>query len=128
MAVWTPRTWTGLAALSGLTAVALGAFAAHGVDAAKPAEWLRTGSLYQMTHALAVLGVFALHRAGAKGMGLVAGLFLAGATVFAGTLYAMALGAPRALGAVTPIGGVTLLAGWLVLAWRAFTLPSPPQA
>ena len=35
-----------------------------------------------------------------------------GACIFAGTLYAMALGAPRWFGAITPIGGVSLLAGW----------------
>ncbi|MFZ8477398.1 DUF423 domain-containing protein [Staphylococcus aureus] len=39
--------------------------------------------------------------------------------MFAGTLYLMALGAPRWLGAVTPIGGVLLIAGWLWLAWSA---------
>ena len=43
---------------------------------------------------------------------------LAGATIFAVTLYAMALGAPRWLGAITPIGGVLLIAGWLWLAWQ----------
>ncbi|HQR91625.1 MAG: hypothetical protein B7Y81_13225 [Caulobacter sp. 32-67-35] len=124
MAIWTPRTWTGLAALSGLCAVALGAFAAHGIDAPKPAEWLRTGSLYQMTHALAVLGAFALHRTGARGMGLAAGLFLGGTLLFSGSLYAMALGGPRLLGAITPLGGLAFMIGWALLAWRAFTLPA----
>ncbi|MEO1136689.1 MAG: DUF423 domain-containing protein, partial [Pseudomonadota bacterium] len=35
-----------------------------------------------------------------------------GAVLFAGSLYAMALGAPRMLGAVTPLGGVSFLVGW----------------
>ena len=39
-----------------------------------------------------------------------------GAVIFAGTLYAMALGAPRWFGAITPIGGVSLLAGWALTA------------
>lgn len=124
MAIWTPKTWTGLAALSGLCAVALGAFAAHGITEPKPVEWLKTGSLYQMTHALAVFGAFALHRAGARGMGLAAGLFLAGTLVFSGSLYAMALGGPRLLGAITPLGGLAFMTGWAQLAWRAFTLPA----
>jgi uncharacterized membrane protein YgdD (TMEM256/DUF423 family) len=124
MALWTPKTWTGLAALSGLCAVALGAFAAHGVHTAKPIEWLHTGSLYQMTHALAVFAAFALARSGARGMGLAAGLFLAGTVLFSGSLYAMALGAPRILGAITPLGGLSFMIGWAVLAWRAFTLPA----
>jgi uncharacterized membrane protein YgdD (TMEM256/DUF423 family) len=46
-------------------------------------------------------------------------LFVIGGAVFAGTLYLMALGAPRWLGAVTPIGGALLIAGWLWLAWTA---------
>jgi uncharacterized membrane protein YgdD (TMEM256/DUF423 family) len=123
MASWTPKTWTGLAGLSALTAVALGAFAAHGITEPKPVEWLKTGSLYQMTHALGVFAAFALHRAGAKSMGLVAGLFLAGTVLFSGSLYAMALRGPRILGAVTPLGGLAFMIGWAVLAWRAFTLP-----
>ena len=121
MKAWTPRTWTGLAAISGLRAVGFGAFAAHGVTEPKPVEWLKTGSQYQMFHALAVIGAAALHRLGVKGMGLTAGLFLAGTLIFTGTLYAMALGAPRILGAVTPIGGVLLMAGWALLAWRGFS-------
>ncbi|HEY0435744.1 MAG TPA: DUF423 domain-containing protein, partial [Phenylobacterium sp.] len=45
--------------------------------------------------------------------------FLAGVLLFSGSLYAMALGAPRWLGAVTPVGGLGFLAGWAVLAWAA---------
>lgn len=123
MAVWTPRIWTGLAAASGLFAVALGAFAAHGITEPKPVEWLRTGSLYQMTHALAVFAAFSLHRAGATRMGLAAGLFLGGTVLFSGSLYAMALGAPRGLGIVTPFGGLAFIIGWAVLAARTFALP-----
>ena len=121
MATWTPRTWTGLAAISGLLAVGFGAFAAHGVTEPKPVEWLTKGSQYQMYHALAVIGAAALHRVGVKGMGLVAGLFLFGTLVFSGSLYAMAMGAPRILGAITPIGGTAFMIGWAVLAWRGFS-------
>jgi len=39
--------------------------------------------------------------------------------LFSGSLYAMALGAPRWLGAVTPIGGLCFLVGWVILAWAA---------
>lgn len=123
MAVWTPRTWTGLAAISGLLAVAFGAFAAHGLTQVKPIEWLHTGSQYQMVHALAVFAALALHRAGAKGMGLAAALFLVGTLLFSGSLYAMALGGPRLLGAITPLGGLSFMAGWALMAWRGFTLP-----
>jgi len=46
-----------------------------------------------------------------------AALLLVGAAIFALTLYAMALGAPKWLGAVTPIGGLLMIAGWLWAAW-----------
>lgn len=128
MSVWTPRTWTGLAAASGLLAVAFGAFAAHGVTDPKPVAWLHTGSQYQMAHALAVFAAFGMHRAGAKGMGLAAAFFLGGSLLFAGSLYAMALGAPRILGAITPFGGLSFMIGWAVMADRAFRMPVPPQA
>lgn len=100
-----------LAALSGALAVAAGAFGAHGAEG-KAAEWLRTGAEYQLIHALAALVTL---RVDARGPAI---LFVAGAAIFALTLYAMAIGAPRWLGAVTPIGGGLLIAGWLWLAWR----------
>jgi uncharacterized membrane protein YgdD (TMEM256/DUF423 family) len=42
-------------------------------------------------------------------------LLLAGIALFSGSLYALALGAPRALGALTPLGGISLILGWLAL-------------
>ncbi|MCR5872710.1 MULTISPECIES: DUF423 domain-containing protein [unclassified Sphingomonas] len=101
-----------LAALSGAIAVGAGAFGAHGAEG-KAAEWLRTGGTYQLIHAVAALVAVQM---GAKGPGW---LFVAGGALFAGTLYAMALGAPRWLGAITPIGGAALIAAWLWLAWHA---------
>ncbi|UUL81292.1 DUF423 domain-containing protein [Sphingomonas qomolangmaensis] len=99
-----------LAGLSGAMAVAAGAFGAHGAQA-QAAEWLRTGGMYQLVHSVAAVAVLQL------GARVPAWLFLAGGLVFAGTLYAMALGAPRWLGAVTPIGGTLLIVGWLWLGW-----------
>jgi uncharacterized membrane protein YgdD (TMEM256/DUF423 family) len=115
-----PRVWMTLAALSGFIAVAAGAFGAHGVADPVAKGWLTTGAHYQMIHALAVFACVYLWRNGGAAAGIAAWLFLAGGALFAVTLYAMALGAPRILGAVTPIGGLMLLAGWLALAWTAF--------
>jgi uncharacterized membrane protein YgdD (TMEM256/DUF423 family) len=39
--------------------------------------------------------------------------------LFCGSLYALALGAPRQLGVVTPIGGAALILGWLAFAAAA---------
>jgi uncharacterized membrane protein YgdD (TMEM256/DUF423 family) len=96
------------AALNGFVAVAAGAFAAHGIDDLQAKDWLRTGALYQLAHAIAALAILERSRPAAW-------LFNFGGLAFAGTLYAMALGAPRILGAVTPVGGLLLLAGWVVL-------------
>jgi uncharacterized membrane protein YgdD (TMEM256/DUF423 family) len=99
-----------LAALSAAVAIAAGAFGAH---AAKPPaiEWLRTGAMYQLIHAVAALAM-------PDRLRLQSWLLLIGATIFAGSLYAMALGAPRMIGAVTPIGGLAMIAGWLWIALR----------
>jgi uncharacterized membrane protein YgdD (TMEM256/DUF423 family) len=106
------RMVTILAALSGAVAVAAGAFGAHG--ASGPAvEWLKTGGQYQLIHAVSALVAV---RMGARGP---AWLFVGGGALFATTLYAMALGAPRGLGAITPFGGAALIIGWLWLAWVA---------
>ena len=104
--------WLGiLAALSGAVAVAAGAFGAHGAGE-RAAELLRTGGHYQLVHAVAVLIALRLE---AKGPGW---LFVTGGALFAGSLYALAAGAPRWVGPVTPVGGVLLIAGWVWLAWR----------
>ena len=101
-----------LAALSGAIAVAAGAFGAHG--ASGPAvEWLKTGAQYQLIHVVAALVAVRMEARGP------AWLFVIGAAIFALTLYAMSLGAPRWLGAITPIGGALLIGGWLWLAWSA---------
>jgi uncharacterized membrane protein YgdD (TMEM256/DUF423 family) len=111
-----------LAALSGFLAVAFGAFAAHGAKDARAIELLHIGSLYQMTHALGVLGWLAVRNAGGKAGLATPALFLVGTLLFSGSLYALAFGAPRMLGMVTPFGGLCFLAGWALLAWRAGTI------
>ncbi len=98
------------AAISAALAVAAGAFGAHGAAGPQEADWLRTGGLYQLVHAVAVLAIMGTARGPAI-------MLLIGGGLFAVTLYAMALGAPRWLGAVTPVGGTLLIAGWLWAAW-----------
>ena len=98
--------------LSGALAVGAGAFGAHGASG-EAAEWLKTGGHYQLIHAVAALVALKLD---AKGPAV---LFLAGGLAFAGTLYLMALGAPRWFGAITPIGGTLLIVGFLLFAWAS---------
>lgn len=120
------RIWLLLAALSGFIAVALGAFAAHGLEGRlgpKELGWMDTGLRYQMFHALALVGVALLSRDMHGSALQVAGWgFTVGTLIFCGLLYAMALGAPRFLGAIVPLGGLSFLAGWLALGWYALRL------
>lgn len=100
--------------------VALGAFGAHGLSARFTPEtrgWWETATLYLLVHAVAV---FAAGLSGRAGLFSTAGwIMVLGALIFSGTLYAMALGAPRWFGAITPLGGLGLLAGWALFAVAA---------
>jgi len=115
-----PMNWGRAAGVLGLVGVALGAFGAHGlrnrVGAAELEVW-RTGVMYHLVHALALL-VVGLAGDRVRRHRLVGALFVTGIVIFSGTLYLLALVGPgwRWLGAVTPVGGAAFLAGWLVLA------------
>jgi uncharacterized membrane protein YgdD (TMEM256/DUF423 family) len=113
-----------LGAVNGFLAVALGAFAAHGLEAIlapRLLEVFRTGVDYQAIHALALLavGILGAQVRGHPGALRFAGwAFLVGILLFSGSLYLMALTGTRWLGAVTPFGGTAFLAGWAALAWH----------
>lgn len=113
------RIWLALAALNGLMGVAAGAFGAHGVSDPQVKGWLQTGAQYQIAHAVAALACYGLLRGMVAWAGIAGWLFGAGALIFGGSLYVLALTGVRAMGAITPIGGVLLLAGWAVLIWGA---------
>ena len=119
MGLWSRRNWMTLAAVSGLVAVAVGAFAAHGVTDPRARELLRTGAMYGFMHAMATFACATFMQIGARRARFAPAFFLSGVLLFSGSLYAMALGAPRWLGAVTPLGGLCFLTGWAILAWAA---------
>ena len=101
----------------GAIAIALGAFGAHGLKERlalipEAAGWWQTATFYLLTHAVAIGAVTARSVWPAR-------LWAVGVAVFAGTLYALALGAPRWFGAITPLGGSLLIAGWAMLAWTS---------
>ena len=105
------------AALAGL-AVALGAFAAHGLkDHLEPTalETFQTGVRYQTWHALAIVLCAALGDRRRTGPAAVS--FAVGILLFSGSLYGLALAELRWLGPVTPFGGLAFLVGWLLLAF-----------
>jgi uncharacterized membrane protein YgdD (TMEM256/DUF423 family) len=121
------RGGLGLAGALGFSAVAFGAFGAHGLRARlSPAmlEVYRTGALYHLVHAVAALAVALAGERLRRGR-LILTLFTAGIVVFAGSLYALAMTGIGALGAVTPLGGLLLLAAWAFVALEATPLFKP---
>jgi uncharacterized membrane protein YgdD (TMEM256/DUF423 family) len=102
------------------TGVALGAFGAHALKSRLPADLLavwHTGVQYHLWHALGMIAVGLSAAIVPDGPWLrgAGALLLAGIVLFSGSLYALALGAPRGFGALTPIGGISLMLGWLAL-------------
>jgi uncharacterized membrane protein YgdD (TMEM256/DUF423 family) len=119
MGFWSRRNWLTLAAVGGFASVAFGAFGAHGVSDPRAQELLLTGALYGFVHSLAIIACAAVAQAGGARARFAPAFFAAGLLLFSGSLYALALGAPRAVGILTPFGGLSFLIGWAVLAWAA---------
>ena len=117
------RTFFVLGAVSGFLAVALGAFAAHGLKGKLPPDLFdvfEVGARYHMYHALALLGTAWAVTRWPGGATTAAGwLFVAGTVLFSGSLYLLAVTGVRALGAITPLGGLAFILGWLALVWAA---------
>lgn len=123
------KTFLVLAALLLASAVALGAFGAHGLKHKLSADLLQvyhTAVEYHVYHALGLLaiGLIMGFYPDVSGVRWAGWLLLAGIVVFSGSLYVLALSGIRWLGAITPIGGLAFIAGWITLAvslWRTST-------
>ncbi|MGH8191633.1 MAG: DUF423 domain-containing protein [Rhodanobacteraceae bacterium] len=112
-----PR-WPGVAAgVAGASAVVLGALGAHALRGTLSAAMLgvwQTSVHFQFWHALALVACALLaRRSHAAYLGAV--LFTLGIVLFCGSLYALALGAPRFIGVVTPLGGLCFIVAWVAL-------------
>jgi len=114
--------WGVAAGVAGASAVLLGAFGAHAlrdVLDGRAMELWHTAVNYHVWHALALVlaAGFGQRRSGRVSM--IA--FVLGIVLFSGSLYALALGAPRWCGAITPVGGLAFVTGWLALGWSLRT-------
>jgi uncharacterized membrane protein YgdD (TMEM256/DUF423 family) len=110
-------------------ATACGAFGAHALKGQLPPERLQvweTAVRYHFFQSLGLIGVGLTLRALESGAAMLraavvlraaAALIVSGVVLFSGSLYALALGAPRALGILTPLGGLAWIAAWLLFAW-----------
>ena len=116
--------WSAIAAVFLALAVGTGAFGAHGLKARLDANHLdiyKTAVLYHFLHALGMLVVATLPRAGAlsaDSANSVCWLLAAGILIFSGSLYLLAVTGVGVLGAITPFGGVAFISAWLLLAWK----------
>ncbi|AHX14063.1 membrane protein [Dyella jiangningensis] len=112
-----PSSATGvLIGLAGASAVMLGAFGAHAlrdVLDTRGSELWHTAVSYHFWHALAL--VLAVFSAPGRARRVAMAAFPLGVVAFSGSLYALALGAPRWFGAITPLGGVAFMVGWVAL-------------
>ena len=113
------RAWLVVAAFAGVLSVAAGAIAAH-LASGEPhaAELLRTGALYGMVHAAALVATAALveRRERPRLLLAIAGWsFAAGICLFSFSLFGLVVTRWFWLAMVTPIGGTALLVGWSAL-------------
>lgn len=122
------KFWLTIGALSGLLAVAFGAFGAHGLANRVPQEQLdafEIGARYHMYHALALLAVAWLAAREPSTLVSMAGwAFVAGTLLFSGSLYVLGVTGSRALVLVTPVGGVAFMLGWACLLAAGLKAPA----
>ena len=116
-----------LASLSGMFAVALGAFGAHALRG-KLDDYARgvfeTAVQYHFYHSLALLavGILCLSQPQTALLKSSGWLFLLGILIFSGSLYVLSISGIKWLGAVTPLGGLAFIAGWACLAATGWKL------
>jgi uncharacterized membrane protein YgdD (TMEM256/DUF423 family) len=118
-------TWIAIGALYCAVAVLAGAFGTHGLkarlDPGALAQW-ETAARYLMYGGF---GLSAIGLAAPRFASPVSGpatSLAVGTVIFAGTVFALALGSPRWFGAITPLGGLGMIVGfaWLaLLAWKS---------
>jgi uncharacterized membrane protein YgdD (TMEM256/DUF423 family) len=121
------KTLIAIGASSAAIAVALGAFAAHGLKQNISPEMLsifEMAARYQMYHAFALTVTgFALNMLSSETARLLRAAgwcFLSGTLLFSGSLYLLVLFDQRWLGAITPLGGLLFIGGWCLFAWSFF--------
>ncbi len=119
------KTFLILGAIFGALAVALGAFAAHGLKKIADSDTVNvfhTGVEYQFYHALALLAVGILYVQFPSAWLQRCGWCLTiGTILFSGSLYLITVlkvsgsGSLGPAGILTPIGGLFFIVGWIFL-------------
>ncbi|TRO64321.1 DUF423 domain-containing protein [Christiangramia sabulilitoris] len=110
-------------AVFGLTAVILGAFAAHGLKEVISAESLKsfeTGVRFQIYHAFLFLIIGGLKVLSFEKLNTIYYLLFTGVILFSVSIYLLSAGTIlgmnfRAIAILTPLGGTLLILGWFLL-------------
>ena len=110
-------------AIFGLTAVVLGAFAAHGLKEAISTESLNsfeTGVRFQMYHTFLLLILGGYNFLSPKKSNWIFYLLCLGVLLFSGSIYLLSTGPLfnvdfKSIALVTPLGGSLLIIGWILL-------------
>ena len=116
------KMWLIISAISGFSAVAIGAFGAHGLKEKLSAELIevyKTGVLYHLIHSVVLL-VLSLNSS--IKLKLPSIFFLSGIILFSFSLYIYSTSGIRFFAIITPIGGICFLAGWLLIIYEAIKL------
>ncbi len=108
------RIWIGLGSLSGLGAVAMAAFAAHGIANATSLRIVSSGVQMQGWHALALVGTGLWAPRGGRLANAAGAAFAVGLVLFCGAVYSLAL-VGASWGPLAPVGGILLMIGWVLL-------------
>lgn len=114
-----------IAALLGVIAIVLGAFAAHSLKeslSTDAMESLTTGIRYQMYHVIVLLFVNTYQEFSDRLKKQVSILFFLGILFFSGSIYAIyLLGVPaKSIWFITPLGGLLFILGWLFMLFTFF--------
>ena len=116
------KLWLIISAVSGFTAVSIGAFGAHGLRETLTPQMLevyKTGVLYQLIHSIVLLALTLNTVIKAKGPSI---FFLLGIILFSFSLYLYSTSGIRLFAMITPIGGFCFLIGWLLIIYEAIRL------
>lgn len=113
--------WIATGAFLMALAVSLGALGAHtlrGQISDTLLESYKTGVLYHLIHALALVAVGIASRQRSTNYNAVGYLFLAGIVFFSGSIYLLSTREMtgldlKFLGPVTPLGGLLFIIGWV---------------
>ena len=118
------KIWIIISAISGFTAVAIGAFGAHGLRETLSPQMLevyKTGVLYQLVHSVVLLAL-SLNIAIKAKLPLI--FFLLGIILFSFSLYIYSTSGIRTFAMITPVGGFCFLIGWLIIIYEAVKMKS----